>query len=331
MPLRVREEVQEVSRQGLSLGKRERVLKTLAGEEVDRRPYTFWYPFGLSHMKGESLAAAALTFAATYGMELLRFPVVRDIPFKEQTSVDRPHDLTQLETLSGLEGFWLDRTEALKATYRLAEQKVAIFETVPGPYTALGYICRKELLLDTEKNHPGFLEKALQTVTESLKNYLLKILKEQFVDGLVIEIESATFEQREPEMFESTIKPHLKELLNFVTSESKVPIWLQLRGTRIYLKPTLDLPHQMISWPHLSSGPQLEKALPKGYPGLVAGGIDEVALQEMSFQDIRRHVEEARNHRVAMITVGDQLPADLSPSRLKALANFLMKRDRKPE
>ena len=47
-------------------------------------------------MKGESLAAAALSFAAAHGMDLVRFPAVRDLPLPGQMSIDRPHDLTQM-------------------------------------------------------------------------------------------------------------------------------------------------------------------------------------------------------------------------------------------
>ena len=313
------------------LRKRERVLKTFAGEEVDRRPFTFWFPYGLSHMKGESLAAAALSFAATYNLDILRLPLVRDFPLKEQTSFDRPHDLTLLEPLPGHSGFWSERLEALQLIYKMAEKKLAIFETIPGPLTTLGYLCRPELLKQTETKHPQFLEKALSAVTDSFKNYLKPVLKSECLDGLVLEIETATFEQREPEAFESLVKPYLRELLNFVTQESEIPIWIQVKGTRIYLENILDLPHQAISWPHLSAGPKMEKAFPKEYRGVIAGGIDEIALQTMSFQDIRRHVEEARNHHVSILSVGDSLPTSTSPSRLKALSSFLSKRDRPPE
>lgn len=281
-------------------------------------------------MKGESLAAAALSFAATYGVDLLRMPVTRDLPLGPQTSIDRPHDLTQLGELSGLTGFWLERTEALKYAYRMAEKKLAIFETIPEPWTALSYVARKELLRTTESNHPTFLEKALSDVTASLGNYVERLISEECIDGLVIEIESATYEQREPESFESTIKPHLERLLTRITAQRDIPIWLHVRGTRVYLAPLVDLPHHMISWPHLSAGPRLESALPKGYSGNLAGGLNEQAIADMSYQDIRLHIEEARDQPVSLITVGDGLPSDLSPSRLRALADFLSKRDRLP-
>ena len=326
-----------MSRQGLDdkkkvkvLSKRDRVLNTFDGQEVDRRPYTFWYPFGLNHMKAESMAAAALTFAATYGVDLLRVPLVRDLPLKNQVSIDRPHDITQIAEFSGLQGFWGERFEALKLIYKMAEKKLAIFETIPGPLTALGYVCRPDLISQTEEEHPQYLEKGIRTLTSSLQNYLSQVLKEDCLDGLVVEIESATFEQREPENFESMVKPYLKELLNFVRQESEIPIWLHVRGTRVYPKPLVDLPHNLISWPHLSSGPKLERAFPKGYQGPLAGGLNEQAIATMSPQDIRRHVEEARNQYVKFLCTGDQFPADISPSKLKALANYLSKRDWEP-
>lgn len=282
-------------------------------------------------MKGESLAAAALTFAATYGMELLRFPVVRDLPLGEQVSLDRPHDLTQLEVLKAHSGFWTERLEALRVARKMSEKKVAIFESVPEPWTALSYVCSGSILETAEKSHANFLEKALEDVTSSLNNYLSELLSKDWVDGIVVEIESASYELREPAVFEDVVKPHLKNLLNHITKVSEVPIWLQVRGNRVYLDPLLDLPHQMVSWPHLSSGPKLESTLPKGYKGRLAGGLNEQALRDMSYQDIRMHVEEARNHHVHMFCVGDQLPADISPRRLSALATFLQKRDRTPE
>lgn len=281
-------------------------------------------------MKGESLVAAALSFAALHGMDLLRLPVVRDLPLPDQTSIDRPHDLTQIPELTAFSGFWNERLGALEALALHAEKKIAVFESVPEPYTALGYVCRPELLEQTQKTHPSFLEKALETVGASLERYVRELAKQKNVDGICLEIESATFEQREPSEFEQDLKPHLERLLN-AAAEMELPVWLHVRGTRVYLKPLFDLPHHMLTWPSLSGGPKLDKALPKGYRKTVAGGLDEKALQHMSYQDIRRHVDEARDQKFGLLCVGDYLSADMSPSKLNALSTFLKKRDRDPE
>lgn len=312
------------------LAKRERVMRAFSGGEVDRRPFTLWHPFGLTHMKGESLAAAALSFAATYQVDLVRLPTVRDLPLPPQTSLDRPHDLTQIEELSPRAGYWQERLNALNSASKMAEGRVAIFESVSDPLTSLGYVCPKEVLRTCELSHPNFLEKALTTVTDGLKGYLREALKKGHADGLVMEVGSATFEAREKADFERVAKPFLKDLLNFVRGISEAPIWLHVAGKRIYLDPLLDLPHDMLSWSHLSQGPALDR-LPKGYKGRLAGGINEQAVLDMSFQDIRRHVEQARDCFVAMLCPGDAFPGDTGHSKLAALSNFLCKRDREPD
>ena len=328
--MRFWEEVQKVPREGLTLSKRERVLRALAKEEIDKRPFTFWHPFGLGHMKGESLTAAALTFAATYNVDLLRLPTVRDFPLPEQTSLDRPLDLTAFDPLDGRAGFWRDRIESIKSTVSLAEKKIAVFECVSDPLTTLSYSVAPEVMTATERSHPNFLEKALGSVTASLQNYLTHILGEAKIDGIVVEVGSANYETREQDSFDSVVKPHLKKLLNHIRAQSEVPIWIQVSGKRVYLDPFLDLPHDLLSWSHLAQGPALDK-LPRGYRGRLAGGMNEQTLPHMSYQDIRRHVDEARNLWVALLCPGDVLPADTATSRLVGLGNFLSKRDRMPD
>jgi hypothetical protein len=281
-------------------------------------------------MKSESLTAAALTFAAAYGVDLLRMPTVRDLPLPAQTSLDRPHDLTTIETMTPRSGFWGERIEALKSIVKLADKKIAVFEALADPLTALGWACPPEVLGAAERSHMSFLEKALGVVTESYKGYLRVLLTEGKVDGMVLEVGSASYENRQPEDFQTLVKPHLKNLLDDVRSYSAAPIWLQVSGKRVYLEPFFDLPHDMLSWSHLAQGPSLEK-LPRSYRGSVAGGLNELALERSSYQDIRRQVDDARNHPVKLICPGDALPPDLAPSKLVGLANFLSKRDRQPE
>lgn len=316
-----------MSREGLT--KRQRVLRTLNGEEVDRRPFTFWHPFGLSHMKGDALTAAALSFAAAYGVDLLRLPTVRELPWPEQTSIDRPHDLTTLDPLSAHQGFWNERLSSLKSLIGLVDQKVAVFEPILEPWAALRYLCPREVLALAEQNHPGFLTKALETVTESLKGYAKALQTKVKIDGIVIDIESASYTERDPKAFRDLFKPHLMALLESITSQSDTFIWLQVRGQRCFLDPLLDLPHHMISWSQHDGGPAFDK-LAKHRQGKLAGGIDETALNTFSYQDIRRHVDEARSAPVSLLCPGGPLSADTAPSRLKALANFLQKRDRLP-
>lgn len=337
MPLRFGEEVQKVPRSGLKptgpgeggLSKRERTHRAFRGGDLDRRPFTFWHPFGLSHMKADSLVAASLTFAAVYGVDLLRMPLVRDLPLPAQTSLDRPHDLAALESFSARHGFWGERLEALQTIVRKAEQRIAVFETMADPLTSLSWVTSPELLAQSEQSHPNFLDKALATVTEAQRSYLKILLQHTKVDGVAFEISSASFEARPPEDFVRLVKPHLAALLEEAAQHGQPLIWLHLRGRRLYLEPLLDLPHDGLCWPHLDHGPSFDK-LPRSYSGALTGGLSSAAISQASFQDLRRQVEEARNFPVRLLCPGDELAADTAPFRLQGLASFLGKRDRAP-
>lgn len=281
-------------------------------------------------MKADSLTAAGITFAAVYGVDLLRMPTVRDLPLPAQTSLDRPHDFTTIEPLTPRSGFWSERIEALKTMVKLADRKIAIFESVADPLTALSWLCPPELMVSAERSHRSFLDKALATIAEGYKVYLRALLTESKVDGIVIEVGSATFEDREPDEFTSLVRPHLLSMLEEVRSLGNAPIWLQATGKRVYLAPLLDLPHDMLSWSQLHHGPSLEK-LPRGHRGGIAGGLNEKVLERASYQDLRRLVDEARNQPVRLLCPGDALSADIAHSKLEGLANFLGKRDRIPE
>ncbi len=281
-------------------------------------------------MKAESLSTVAISFAAAYGVDLLRLPTVRDIPVPTQTSLDRPLDLTSFEPIPAHAGFWGERIEALKTLVRLAEGRIAVFEAVPDPLTALSWICPPDVLATAERSHPSFLEKALGLITESLRGYLKALLTESKVDGLVFEIGSASYEQREPSDFSTIVKPHLETLVRDVREIGSSPIWLQLSGRRTYAEPLIDLEPSLLSWSHLSHGPGLDK-LPRRNKVRLAGGLNEQTIGQASYQEIRRQVEEARDMPVSLLCPGDALSADLAPSRLQALSNFLKKRDRLPE
>lgn len=278
-------------------------------------------------MKAESLAAASLSFAAAYGVDLLRMPTVHDLPLPAQTSLDRPLDLTNISLMSARQGFWSDRIEALRSIVSLSQARIAVFEAIAEPLTALSFICPQDLLESAEKEHPSFLKKALESITESLKGYISLLKSEAKVDGIVIEVDSACYARREPESFNTLVKPYLESLITEVTSDEETLVWLQLNGQRIYLEPILDLRHHLISWPHRSQGPSLDR-LAKNRKTRVAGGIDEISVNQQSYQGIRRHVEEARDLPVSLLCPGSAFSAATAPSRLSALASFLQKRDR---
>ena len=59
------------------MNKIERVRLALAGEDVDRPPFGFWYHFGLQHMPGSKHAEAEIDFFRAYDLDFLKAQCTR--------------------------------------------------------------------------------------------------------------------------------------------------------------------------------------------------------------------------------------------------------------
>ena len=51
------------------MDKIERVINSLRGEDVDRPPFSFWYHFGLQHLRGSENAKAEIEFYRSYELD----------------------------------------------------------------------------------------------------------------------------------------------------------------------------------------------------------------------------------------------------------------------
>ena len=65
--------------QAPSLSGRERLDRVLAGQDVDRPPFTFYYHFGLENLPGDHHAKATLDFHRKFRTDLVK--VMSDFPY----------------------------------------------------------------------------------------------------------------------------------------------------------------------------------------------------------------------------------------------------------
>src|SRR5258705_8934021 len=79
------------------MNKIERVRAALAGQPVDRAPFTVWYHFGNQHAPAERTAEVHLEFFEHYDLDLLKLMNDYDYPMPAGTEVmARPADLSRL-------------------------------------------------------------------------------------------------------------------------------------------------------------------------------------------------------------------------------------------
>ena len=79
------------------MNKIERVRGALAGQPVDRPPFTMWYHFGNQHAPAERTAEVHLEFFEHYDLDLLKLMNDYDYPMPAGTEVmATPADLSRL-------------------------------------------------------------------------------------------------------------------------------------------------------------------------------------------------------------------------------------------
>ena len=75
----------------------ERLRATLAGQAVDRPPFTVWYHFGNQHSRPERTAEIHLEFFEAYDLDLLKVMNDYDYPNPEGVeTIETPEDLKRI-------------------------------------------------------------------------------------------------------------------------------------------------------------------------------------------------------------------------------------------
>ncbi len=298
------------------MNKLERVLALVGQEEdPDRKPFYFWHPFGLSHMKSEAIAAAAIGHAAHYQVDILR--LASDFTYPSQTPLcfDRPKDLNQLTPGSGAEGPWIQRLGAMEILVREAGKKLFVLESMPNAWGLLKRITTPGLLESTLAEHPGFVENALARAQETLKGYLTKLIKVG-VHGLALEISGANFDTLTESQYQQLLKPLDVELLK-LAGEMHMTV-AHNRDTRPQLPQMTQLPATAL---HFSHGPSLKK-LRERWPGLICGGLDATRLETASADELRHHIFDACHSESGIVTINEPVSPEIAPWRLERVSEL---------
>ncbi|HXE73159.1 MAG TPA: uroporphyrinogen decarboxylase family protein [Candidatus Nitrosotenuis sp.] len=295
----------------------ERLQAVLAGEAVDRPPFTFWHHFGLQHMPGDALASAEVAFARRYQPDLLKVMSDYPYPLPERLSLDRPQDLTRLDVLRGKEGDWEQQLLALRKIAAAARGKLWVLETVFSPWTVLRRLAGQALVARCMAEHPGFLRHALEAISQSLVNYL-RHCQEAGVDGIYYAVSGASHDHLTPEDYARWARPYDLRVLE-AASSFKMRV-LHLHGRRLHFEAMLDYPAEVLSW-STAAGPGLARGAAR-WGKVVMAGLDEEQIPHMTPTAVAAHVRAVAAempHSGFILAPGCSLAPDTSPRLLEAL------------
>ncbi len=273
------------------MSKIERVRATLAGQPVDRPPFSIWYHFGNQHASPERMALAHLEFFEFYDLDLLK--VMNDYEYPMPDGMDVMATPGDLECLHHLDMTRIPMGKQLQGIELIAKAlkgKALFVDTVFNTWNTLRRNLVKEAMEPLMTNHSKALEAALQVVTENLIQYALATL-ERGASGIFLSV-PASAESLTLEQYARFMRPFDLQLLDAVRGKGECHV-LHAHGEKLYLDQLLDYPVHVLSWADLNGGPSIAEARRKTSLTLMAG-LDHIRFPSVSATVVRDQVRSAR-------------------------------------
>jgi len=274
------------------VNKIERVRATLAGQPVDRPPFSVWYHFGNQHAAPEWTARAHLEFFEFYDLDLLK--VMNDYDFPMPDGMDvmaSPGDLQRLTRFDMARTPMGKQLQAIELIAKALKGKALFVDTVFNAWNTLRRNLVKEAMEPLMANHPEALEAALQVVNDNLIQYAVATL-ERGAAGIFLSV-PASAESVTPEQYARFMRPFDLQLLNAVRGKGECHI-LHAHGEKLYLDQVLDYPVHVLSWADLNGGPSISEAR-RRTPLTLMSGLDHLKFPNLSAALIRAQVRSARS------------------------------------
>ena len=273
------------------MNKIDRVRATLAGQPVDRAPFTIWYHFGNQHADADLTARVHLDFFEHYDLDLLK--VMNDYDYPMPAGLDT---LDEAADLARLEPFDPEKTplgvqlRAVETIARALRGRALFVDTVFNAWNTLRRNVVKESIKEFMVRDPERLERALGVVNDNLIRYARASL-ERGAAGIFLSV-PASAEDLTAAQYERFMRPFDLALLRAIADRGECHV-VHAHGTKLYLERLLEYPAAVLSWADLNGGPPIP-AVRRLTDRTLMAGIDHVQFPYVSATAVRAQVAAAR-------------------------------------
>ncbi len=301
----------------------ERIQAALAGAEVDRPPFSFWYNFGLQHMSGEAVADVHIAFARRFELDYLRVMNGYPYPLANLRSFDKASDFLQIPYIVAEEGFWGQQLRALDKIVRsLKSDDIWVVDSVDSPWTVLCKLSSPEMVLTTARRRPEIVRAALDIISSSQVKYVHKAM-ELGIKGIFFTLTEAAYDVLDPLSHEELCQPYNNRVLEAATS---APFnILRIDSKRLYFDTLESYKTQVVSWPHFAAKQSLRNGIAE-WKRSVLGGINHETVAYESPNKINAYFEKyAEEFFQPNVLVGPSgiLPTDISTYVLDGIGDAI--------
>ena len=296
----------------------ERLRATLAGESVDRPPFSVWYHFGTQHASSERTAQVHLEFFEAYDLDFLKVMNDYDYPMPEGMEVmATPADLQRLTPFDVTRTPMGNQLKAIEIISKALRGKALFVDTVFNAWNTMRRNLVKEAMPKLMADHPRVLQDALKIVNQNLIQYALASL-ERGAAGIFLSV-PATAESVTLEQYEEFMRPFDLQFLKAIEEKGEFHI-LHAHGEKLYFDRLLDYPVHALSWADLNGGPTISEVRRRTSLTLMAG-LDHVKFPYVSVRVIRDQVNAAlaqAGNTKFILAPGCSVPTYSFPPLIKA-------------
>jgi uroporphyrinogen decarboxylase len=254
--------------------KRERVMASLAGREVDRIPLAFWMHNFATENTAAGLTAETLRLARTFDWDYLKpqsraqcFAEMWGLTYRPSTeratsySVTRhparsAADLTRLRPADCRAGALGEQLEALRAIRAGVGIDTPIVWTVFSPMMVVPFLLEggRDQALEIARSEPKALEAALDAIAETLTAYVTACV-DAGADGMFFATNLATRELLRPEECRRFQRPYDRRVLD---AAAAAPFnVMHVCGAGAHFDEFADYPVAAFSWALAPGNPSL--------------------------------------------------------------------------
>jgi uroporphyrinogen decarboxylase len=273
------------------MNKRERLEKTIAGEQTDRIPVALWRHWPGDDQRAADLARSTIEFQKTYDWDFVKVTpassfCVADFGVQDvwegnlegtrrstRYPVNRSLDWTDLRALDPTRGTMGRHLECLRLIESgLDMQAVPVIQTLFSPLAQAGLLSGEQVLIRHMRTNPDRVHTGLNSITETILR-LIDMLKRTSIAGIFYAVQHASYDMMSEEEYRIFGIPYDRKILEALPEKWWFNM-LHLHGSAPMFRLVSDYRVQAVNWHDRETEPDLAKGKSQ-IIGAVCGGLSQ--------------------------------------------------------
>ncbi|NLX11468.1 MAG: uroporphyrinogen decarboxylase [Chloroflexi bacterium] len=270
------------------LSKRERLEKTIAGEETDRVPVALWRHWPGDDQRSADLAEATIAFQRRWDFDFVKVTPASSFAIADygvqdrwvghlegtreyvRRAVERSLDWTELRVLDPSRGALARQVDVLRLLKDEFGEDVPFIQTIFSPLAQAKNIAGPGLLIEHMRTAPDRVKTGLNTITESTLR-LIDAIRRSGVAGIFYALQHASYAVMSESEYQEFGRPYDLRILEALPDDWWLNV-MHLHGSAPMFDLVADYPLQVINWHDRETSPTLAEGKLK-FKGAVCGGL----------------------------------------------------------